>query len=291
MPRSCHARGSDHVSPWKLRRVGLAGRDRRAHLQLQRAPGLGRELPELRGERERLLADDEVALEGIGAIRPRRRDVEVDRVDLPDRAVVQDCPSVDHAEVARAARGERQDEAAAGERQRRAEVVRLRDPLDLQHRAHQTDLLDLEPATQQGQRLQAEIEPVDLEHVAVGRRAVARERRLRQAQRRSGQQLEVDPAPDRHALSGDRLGPLGHLLAVVVPAHQPGQQQQTASEGDDQQDRKSNNDAQGRRSPEACGARARWSAIGRGTGCGNRPARPRSSPRPGAAHHARGWAR
>ncbi len=149
--------------------------------------------------------------------------------------------------------GERQREAAAGERQRGAAHV-LRGA-DLQHRPHEAQLVDLEAAAEQGQRLEPEIQPVDPQG-ALGRRLRARQGGARQGQRRPWQQLEVDPALDRHRLPGQRLSLLGELRAIVVPGHQPRQQRHASAERGDEQERESDGDSQGRHLPMVYGARA-----------------------------------
>ena len=83
------------------------------------------------------------------------------------RGAVQQRAAVDHAEPARALGGERQRKPAAGERERDAAHVLRR--ADLQHRPHQAQLVDLEAAAEQCQRLEPEVEPVDPQR-ALGRR-------------------------------------------------------------------------------------------------------------------------
>ena len=136
--------------------------------QLQRAPGVRLELAEMGADPDRLVGDRELAIDGVGSFRTRGADLEIDPLDRVLGALLgaaHDRPAVDHGQPARAAFPERQHHAAAGKQQRRGGVGAGRG--DLQHRPDQADRVDLHPAAQQRQRLEAQIEPVD--HQASGR--------------------------------------------------------------------------------------------------------------------------
>ena len=125
---------------------------------------------------------------------------------------------------------------------------------DLQHRPDQPHLLDVEAAAEQGQRLELEIQALDLEAHGIRR---AGHGGLAQGQRRLGQQIEVDAALDRDALPGHRFRPGGQLVAVVVPDHQARNGHQASGNQRDQQNRNDDQDAQG----ESGLARARIGAL------------------------------
>ena len=251
--------------------------------QLQRAPGIGLELTQMGADPDRLVGDRELAIDRVGPFRTGGSDLEIDPLDGVLGAVLgapHDRPAVDHGQPARAAFAERQHHAAAGQQQRRGGIGAGRGHLE--HRPDQADRVDLHPAAQQRQRFQPQIEPIDRQRAAARRVRRARQGRLGQGQGRLGQELEVDPAADLDRLAGDRLGLLGHLIAVIVPGDQPLQRDHDADHDADQQDRDANEDTQERRRPRTRGVTRPRSMAGRG----GRP----PSPAPGAPVHARGCA-
>ena len=171
--------------------VAQAGRLRaeRGERELQRADMVGTEAADLGIEVELAGRGREAAAQREGAIPALRNHLGVDGVQLPAGSpiVMQHGAAVDHGEMIRTVRDQREQGIAAVRRRR----ALIRGPVDLEDRPHQPDVADPDLAAQQGQGAQPKIDPVDPEPGPAASPIAAGDPGLRQGQGRGRQQAEV----------------------------------------------------------------------------------------------------
>ncbi len=191
----------------------------------------------------------EAASQREGAIPALRNHLGVDGVQLPAGSpiVMQHGAAVDHGEMIRTVRDQREQGIPAVRRRR----ALIRGPVDLEDRPHQPDVADPDLAAQQGQGAQPKIDPVDPEPGPAASPIAAGDPGLRQGQGRGRQQAEVDAPLDRHGAAGDRLCLPRQYPPVVVPVDQKRCGGEDGDDHDDQQDQRDDKASQDRSTPGA----------------------------------------